>query len=63
MRSNFLHWLTLVVVLPAACALASMAAAKEAAHEFLDKLRDRGYGEVTLDYLEYLKAISWPPTT
>ena len=55
MRSNFLHWLTLAVVLPAAWALASAAAAKEAAHEFLDKLRDRGYGEVTLDYLAYLK--------
>jgi hypothetical protein len=55
MRSNFLHWLTLAVVLPAAWALSSVAAGKEAAHEFLDKLRQRGYGEITLDYLDYLK--------
>ena len=55
MRSNLLNWLTLAVVLPAVWALASTAVAKEAAHEFLDKLRDRGYGEVTLDYLDYLK--------
>ncbi|HEX4143027.1 MAG TPA: hypothetical protein VHY91_05715 [Pirellulales bacterium] len=55
MRSNFLHWLGLAFVLPAAWAVASVAGAKEAAHEFLDRLRDRGYGEVTLDYLAYLK--------
>ncbi len=55
MRSNFLYWLTLAVVFPATWALASAAVAKEAAHEFLDKLRERGYGEVTLDYLAYLK--------
>ncbi len=55
MRSNLSYWLTLAVVLPAAWALAGSATAKEAAHEFLDKLRERGYGEVTLDYLAYLK--------
>ncbi|HEY1786257.1 MAG TPA: hypothetical protein VGG30_11935 [Pirellulales bacterium] len=55
MRSNFFYRLTVAVVLPAAWALASTAVAKEAAHAFIDKLRERGYGEVTLDYLTYLK--------
>ena len=55
MRSNFLYRLTAVVLLPAVWLLAATASAKEAAHKFLDKLRERGYGEVTLDYLDYLK--------
>ena len=62
MRRNFLHWLTLAVVLSAACVLASAAAAKEAAHEFLDKLRERGYGEVALNELSTLYRTNAPKT-
>jgi cellulose synthase operon protein C len=51
MPNKLLCWLSLSVFL----AVASVATAKEAAHQFLEKLRVRGYGEVTLDYLDYLK--------
>ncbi len=55
------RWLVSLFGLSLVFALASAAPAKEEAEKFLDRLHDRGYGEVMLDYLDYLKQFNLLP--
>ncbi len=49
------HWLSAGCFVGLLLALASPAGAKEEADRFLEELNRRGYGEVTLTYLDFLK--------
>ncbi len=49
------HWLGCLFAVSLVLTLAPQAPAKEEADKFLEELHHRGYGEVTIDYLDFLK--------
>ncbi len=57
-HTRLLGWLSVASLL---LGLAPAAPAKEEAGKFLDELHRRGYGEVTIDYLDYLKQFNLLP--
>ena len=55
------RWLAWLFVVSLSLAFPAAGTAKEEADKFLDQLHRHGYGEVTLDYLDYLKQFNLLP--